>query len=91
MGPAPGLTGTQGGPVSESTLMQGQRLLQLLAAYGMAGGAGVAGASGMLPAAGALFGSGLATNVNAQQPNIRDVWLDQVRMAAQRRAMERRR
>jgi hypothetical protein len=89
--PQQGMTGAQSGPAQESQLMQGQRLLQMLAAYGMAGGAGIAGASGLPMVSAPLFAGGLATNINAQTPNIRDVWLDQLRMSGQQRAMDRRR
>jgi hypothetical protein len=73
--------------------MQTERLLQYLAGAGLGVGAGAAGlvASGGNPL-GVLPGMTLGTvpMVNAQEPNIRDVGLDKIRMWLQEQERARR-
>jgi hypothetical protein len=81
-----GMPGTPGGPVQESPTMMAERALQYLTGAGTAIGTGAVGIGlaggnplGMLP--GMALGS--APMTNAQSPNIRDVWADQLRMKMQ--------
>lgn len=86
---ASGMKGTQGGPVDESDLMTAERIAQWLlsGAGGVASGVGMfAGGPTPAGAAGAAgLGAGVVGMDNAESPNIRDVWADQLRMKLQGR------
>jgi hypothetical protein len=98
-GMMPGAPGTQSGPTQESQIMEIERALQTLAGYGLIAGSTAVGTAGALlsgsgggatiPLAGAGIGAGMATNLNAASPNIRDVWLDRLRTGGQRAGRER--
>jgi malate synthase len=88
MAMAAGLPGTPGGPVRESPLMTQERMMQMapnLAATGL----GMYGVGTFNPAL--AFGGGVGYLLskdawdNAQEPNIRDVWTDKIRMRQQGR------
>lgn len=82
----PGMPGTPGGPVQESPTMSMQRIMQM-APNRAAAGLGMYGLGTFNPpvAAGGGVGYLLTKDLwdNAQEPNIRDVWLDQLRMKMQ--------
>lgn len=84
-----GMPGTPGGPVQESPTMEDMRLIQTLAGMGLIGGgtAAMFGAAGPLGVAGGqgAIGTGALMMGNADQPNIRDVYADQLRMKMQGR------
>jgi hypothetical protein len=88
-----GMPGTPGGPVQESPTMKNLRLAQLATGVGSQGlGAATVYAGTHLPApaaflpmlSGATIGAvGNRMAGNALEPNIRDVWADQLRMKLQ--------
>ncbi len=81
------LRGSQSGPKEESTSAMIERLLQLYGGAGLAGGGGGAGYAVGGPVGGVAGATpGMATMMNAGDPNIQDVWLHQMVQAIRRRA-----
>ena len=79
----PGMPGTPGGPVQESPTMRGLRNLQYGASFLAAPAAASLSYGGLPGAALGAIGLGVAAGQNANSPNIRDVWADQLRMKMQ--------
>lgn len=80
----PGMPGTPGGPVQESPTMKRMRALQ--GGLSTIGGLGISLAGIPLANLPMTVGGPALTafgGVNANEPNIRDVWLDQLRMKMQ--------
>lgn len=92
---APALPGTPGGPVQESPTMARERNMQRLAGLAAMLGPTAAGVYAGAPAGpmGAAFGGVVGSELgglvgeppynNANEPNIRDVWTDKLRMKLQ--------
>src|SRR3990167_4140421 len=96
MGQQPGMAGTQGGVVDESPIMENERALQGIAGAGMSMSTWWAlrlpwakSFSGYAASALPPYFTGPTMMGNAIEPNIRDVWLDQLRSAYQRAQRQR--
>lgn len=83
----PGMVGTPSGPVEESSSAELERMLQMIGGYGAGSVGGAVGFGlGSYPGAAVGMAPGLAASINADNPDIQNVWAHQIAQYLRRRA-----